>query len=116
MSNTTEHPFAEFIRILGKGKKGSRPLTQDEAYHAMRMILAGEVEEIQLGAFLMLMRVKEETPEELAGFVLAVRETLPRISTDIADLDWSAYAGKRRHLPWYILSSLLLAENGIKVL
>ena len=117
MNNTnSEHPFAEFIRILGKGKRGSRPLTQNEAYHAMRMILAGEVEEIQLGAFLMLMRVKEETPEELAGFILAVRETLPDISTGTADLDWSAYAGKRRHLPWFMLTSLLLAENGIKVL
>ncbi len=115
-NNNTEHPFAEFIRILGKGKKGSRPLTQEEAYQAMRMILAGEVEEIQLGAFLMLMRVKEETPEELAGFVLAVRETLPGISKNTAELDWSAYAGKRRHLPWFMLSSLLLAENDIKVL
>ena len=115
-SNNIEHPFAEYIRILGKGKKGSRPLTQNEAYHAMRMILAGEVEEIQLGAFLMLMRVKEETSEELAGFVTAVRETLPKLVTVTADLDWSAYAGKRRHLPWFILSSLLLAENGIKVL
>ncbi|NOR79852.1 MAG: glycosyl transferase family protein [Methyloprofundus sp.] len=114
--NNTEHPFADIIRILGKGKKGSRPLTQEEAYQAMRMILAGEVEEIQLGAFLMLMRVKEETPEELAGFVLAVRETLPAMSAETADLDWSAYAGKRRHLPWFILSSLLLAENGIKIL
>lgn len=117
MSNSpTEHPFAEYIRILGKGKKGSRPLSQEEAYNAMRMILAGEVEEIQLGAFLMLMRVKEETPEELAGFVLAVRETLPSNTVGTADLDWSAYAGKRRHLPWFILSSLLLAENGVKVL
>jgi len=115
-NNNTEHPFADFIRILGKGKKGSRPLTQEEAYHAMRMILADEVEEIQLGAFLMLMRVKEETAEELAGFVLAVRETLPKIAAETADLDWSAYAGKRRHLPWFILSSFLLAENGIKVL
>ena len=33
-----EHPFAEFIRIIGKGKKGSRPLTQAEAYQAMKMI------------------------------------------------------------------------------
>jgi hypothetical protein len=24
-----EHPFAETIRILGKGKNGSRPLTQE---------------------------------------------------------------------------------------
>jgi len=115
--NKKEHPFANIIRILGKGKKGSRPLTQDEAYQAMSMILAGQVEDIQLGAFLMLMRVKEETAEELAGFVLAIRETLPTVTAvNSVDLDWSAYAGKRRHLPWFILASLLLAENNIRVL
>ena len=113
---TTEHAFAEFIRILGKGKKGSRPLTQDEAYRAMSMILAGEVLPVQLGAFLMLMRIKEETPEELAGFVLAARESC-NLSSDkaLVDLDWSSYAGKRRHLPWFLLSALLLANNGINV-
>lgn len=112
-----EHPFAEFIRILGKGKHGSRPLTQEEAYQAMRMIMADEVLPIQLGAFLMLMRVKEETPEELAGFVQAARESFAAGDRqNLADLDWSTYAGKRRHLPWYLLSALLLAENGIKVL
>ena len=111
-----EHPFAEYIRILGKGKKGSRPLTQDEAYQAMKMILADEVLPIQLGAFLMLMRVKEETPEELAGFVLAARESCNLASDKtLVDLDWSSYAGKRRHLPWFLLSALLLAENGISV-
>jgi anthranilate phosphoribosyltransferase len=111
-----EHPFAEYIRILGKGKKGSRPLTQDEAYQAMKMILTGEVLPIQLGAFLMLMRVKEETPEELAGFVLAARESCNLAGSGAQiDLDWSSYAGKRRHLPWFLLSALLLADNGIKV-
>jgi anthranilate phosphoribosyltransferase len=111
-----EHPFAEIIRILGKGKKGSRPLTQDEAYHAMKQILAGEVLPVQLGAFLMLMRIKEETPEELAGFVLAAKESvdLANHGTQV-DLDWSSYAGKRRHLPWFLLSALLLAENGVTV-
>ena len=113
---TPEHPFAEFIKILGKGKKGSRPLTQDEAYRAMQMILAdGQVEPIQLGAFLMLMRVKEETCEELAGFVQAARESFAFENKVAVDLDWSSYAGKRRHLPWFLLSTLLLAENGIKV-
>ncbi|MCK5727635.1 MAG: glycosyl transferase family protein [Methylococcales bacterium] len=108
------HPFAEFIKILGKGKRGARPLTQDEAYRAMKMIVNHEVKAEQLGAFLMLMRIKEETPEELAGFVLAVRESLntPEITVD---LDWSSYAGKRRHLPWFLLSVLVLAENNIKI-
>ncbi|MEQ1528616.1 MAG: glycosyl transferase family protein [Methylococcales bacterium] len=113
---SAEHPFAEFIRILGKGKKGSRPLTQDEAYQAMLMILTEQVLPIQLGAFLMLMRVKEETPEELAGFVQAARETfqLEQYQANV-DLDWSSYAGKRRHLPWFLLSALLLTEHGITV-
>ena len=112
-----EHPFAEYIRILGKGKHGSRPLTQDEAYRAMRMIMSDEALPIQLGAFLMLMRVKEETPEELAGFVQAARDSIDLGEGPCpVDLDWSTYAGKRRHLPWYLLSALLLAENGINVL
>jgi len=110
-----EHPFAQYVRILGKGKNGSRPLTQEEAYSAMRMIMADEVEPVQLGAFMMLMRVKEETREELAGFIQAVRDSFKPPTTVEVDLDWSSYAGKRRHLPWFILSSLLLAENGIRV-
>ncbi|MDH5735543.1 MAG: glycosyl transferase family protein [Gammaproteobacteria bacterium] len=110
-----EHPFAPFIRILGKGKKGSRGFTIEEAYDAMSMILRNEVTAEQLGAFLMLLRVKEETPEEVAGFVRAIRDFIEYPAESQADLDWSSYAGKRRHSPWYVLSALLLAENGIKV-
>ena len=29
-----EHPFAQFVRILGKGKRGARGLTRDEAREA----------------------------------------------------------------------------------
>jgi anthranilate phosphoribosyltransferase len=78
--------------------------------------MANQVEPTQLGAFLMLMRIKEETSEELVGFVQAARDSLqvPQSNMQV-DLDWSSYAGKRRHLPWFILTNLLLAENGIKI-
>lgn len=109
-----EHPFAEYVRILGKGKKGSRSLTEQEAYRAMSMVMNDQVEDVQLGAFLMLMRVKEESAEELCGFVQACREAIaaPPIAVD---LDWSTYAGKRRHLPWYVLSILTLAQSGMRI-
>ena len=111
----SEHPFAPYVRILGKGRHGSRSLTEAEAEQALAMILEGNVDRLQLGAFLMLMRVKEETPAEVAGFVRAARRFLS-VPTDLrADLDWSSYAGKRRHLPWFLLSALLLAENGVRV-
>ena len=112
-----EHPFAPFVRTLGRGKKGARALTQEEAYEAMSMILNDEVEEIQLGAFLMLLRVKEETPEELAGFVAAARDSIKQpVGHETVMLDWPSYAGKRRHLPWFILSALLLSDYDVPVL
>jgi anthranilate phosphoribosyltransferase len=112
--SVSEHPFAQYVRILGKGKKGSRSFTAEEAQDAMGMILRDEAEAIQLGAFLMLIRVKEESPEELAGFVKAVKEHIKAPEIQV-DLDWSSYAGKRRHLPWFIFSALLVAQQGHRV-
>ena len=118
MTNVTAdpHPFAQFIKILGRGKTLTRSLTIEEAEQAMRMILAGEALPEQVGAFLMLLRLKEETGAEIAGFVRAVQAflqmpaALPRV-----DVDWSSYAGKRRQLPWFILATRILAQNGWRV-
>lgn len=110
-----EHPFAPFVRILGKGKRGSRSLTESEAFEAMSMILDGQVLDLQLGAFLMLLRIKEESPEEIAGFARACRAHLTPPADLTADLDWSSYAGKRRHLPWFLLAAHLLGRNGVRV-
>jgi anthranilate phosphoribosyltransferase len=111
----TPHPFAKFIAILGRGKHLTRPLTVEEAEEAMGMILRGEVLPEQLGAFLMLLRVKEESGAEIAGFVKAVRKHLPPLPPGLADVDWSSYAGKKRQLPWFLLAALCLAQNGHSV-
>jgi len=110
-----EHPFAVFVRILGKGKRGARDLTREEAREAMGMLLDGKTEDTQLGAFLMLLRHKEESAAELAGFTEAVRERIqaPAIALDI---DWPTYAGKKRHLPWYLLAAKCLSQNGVRIL
>ncbi len=109
-----ETPFQFYIQTIGRGQKRRRSLTQDEARDAMRQILAGKVTQMQLGAFLMLIRVREETAEEAAGFVQAIREKIspPPCSVDI---DWGSYAGKRRQLPWFMLALTLLARKGYTV-
>ena len=110
-----EHPFAQFVRMLGKGKRGARNMTREEARAAMGMLLDGQVEDTQLGAFLMLLRHKEENAEELAGFTEAFRQRnqAPEIAVD---LDWPSYAGKKRHLPWYLLAAKALADSGLRIL
>jgi len=109
-----EHPFAQYVRIIGKGKNGARSLTYEEAYQAFSIILKQEVLDVQLGAFLMLLRIKEESVDELAGFVQATRDQL-NFAPLTVDLDWSSYAGKRKHYPWFLLAALTLAQSGYKV-
>jgi len=110
------HPFSRFVAILGRGKTKQRHLTFEEAHESMGMLLDGEALPEQIGAFLMLLRLKEEAPEEIAGFAQAVRDRLdlparlPKV-----DLDWSSYAGKRIQLPWFVLSVMVLVARGDKV-
>lgn len=114
-----DHPFAEFLRILGKGPKTRRALTQDEAQAALAMILDGKVTEKQLGAFLLLMRANGETHDELIGFVKGMREAFGlnhQACPPGLHLDWAAYAGKWRYPPYYLLSLKLLAQAGFGVL
>lgn len=112
-----DHPFSEYLRILGKGPKSKRSLTVDEAKSAIKMILAGQVTDRQLGAFLLLMRANGESVEELTGFVSGLREYYGLDKTQgLVDLDISAYAGKWRYPPYFLLSVKLLVESGFKVL
>lgn len=109
-------PFKHFIQLIGKGHKSARTLTQQEAYQAMNLLLQGCVTAAQCGAFLMLLRIREETPEEIAGFLLACRRHTVNIPKGlIVDLDMGCYAGKRRHLPWLILAVLCLAGAGKRI-
>ena len=114
----SEHPFAPYVRTLGRGKRARRSLTREEAADAMAMILRGGAESAQIGAFLMLLRVKEETTEELAGFLDACRPVCrERLATlPAVDVDWPSYAGKKKHPPWYLLAARLLADNGVRIL
>ena len=108
--------FSQFIKIIGKGKRAGRYLTQQEAFRAFTLLLSRQAEPEQVGAFLMLLRMREESAEELAGFVQASRHfTKPNIASIQADLDLGCYAGKRRHLPWFVLAVLCLVQSGRKV-
>jgi len=110
------HPFSRFVAILGRGKTKQRHLTLEESREAMAMLLAGGALPEQIGAFLMLLRLKEEAPEEIAGFAQAARAGFAtEAPLPAVDLDWSSYAGKRIQLPWFILSVMALVNAGHRV-
>jgi len=51
-----------------------RDLTRTEARAAMGTIMAGDATAAQIGGFLVALRVKGETPDEIAGFAEAIRD------------------------------------------
>ncbi|MCW8336457.1 glycosyl transferase family protein [Vibrio sp. SCSIO 43135] len=105
----------ECIRTVGRGERGRKPLTFEQAYRVMKEYLAGEMHDDQMAMLLMLIRVQNETKQEIAGFVTAFQSLVPNIGVDI---DWPCYAGKRPAAgkPWHVIAARLLADNGYTVL
>ena len=107
--------LAPFVQILGRGPGRSRSLTLDEATAAMDIMLGPIAAPEAVGALLMLLRMKGETAEEIAGFARAAQAALPVMPK--ADLDWPSYAaGRTRGAPWFLLSARIVADAGHRVL
>ncbi|MFT5789467.1 MAG: anthranilate phosphoribosyltransferase [Shewanella sp.] len=109
--------YRQLIKALGRGKKGSRSLTLIESYQLVRGFYDNIGTVTQLSVALMLMRVKGETAEEVAGTALALRSSVDNQWQQLkVDIDWPCYGAKRDQLPYLLLSAKLLAKNGYRIL
>ena len=59
-SHSQPFPAAPFIREIGRGKKGARDLSRDDARALYAAMLEGRVSDLELGALLIGMRIKGE--------------------------------------------------------
>ena len=64
----------DLLRILGSDRRDGRNLTHQEAYRAFELIFQGGQSEIQTGAFLIALRWKGVTVQEVAAFAQAARD------------------------------------------
>ncbi|MES1150649.1 MAG: hypothetical protein ABUL54_02045, partial [Dongia sp.] len=64
--------FKPLLGIVATGK----PLSQAQAEQAFRAIMTGEVTPSQIGAFLMALRVRGETVDEITAAVTVMREKM----------------------------------------
>lgn len=107
------------IKEIARGKHGARDLTREQAHELFSAILGGEVAGPALGAILVALRIKGETPEELAGMMaalaphvrpmrLAARRAIPAVI--------ATYNGARKLPNLVPLLALLLAREDVPVL
>ena len=109
--------FREFIGKVGSGEHTSTGLSIEEAKEAMDLILAGEVAEAQLGAFLIAHRIRRPSPEELCGMLHSYRQHGPTLTTATRAICFGVpYDGRARTAPLLPLVALNLAAAGLPVI
>lgn len=102
------------IAKIGKGTKGAKDLTWEEAKFALNAIIEGQATTGQIGAFLMAMRLKTESIGELAAFTVEARKYSQPIQ--LADcvnmIDLPLYGEKHHTVHVVIAASLVAAAAG----
>jgi anthranilate phosphoribosyltransferase len=109
--------ISQYIKEIGRGKDGARSLTREQATDLMGQVLDGTVTDLEVGGFCLAMRIKGETPAEMAGFLDATHQRLHRIpATGHPTVVLPSYNGARKLPVLTPLLALLLARHGAAVL
>jgi anthranilate phosphoribosyltransferase len=108
--------ISHYIKDIGRGKDGARALGREQAADLMGQILEQQVSDLELGAFCLAMRIKGETPEEIAGFLDATHARLQPVATHGAPtVVLPSYNGARKLPVLTPLLAMLLAREGVAV-
>jgi anthranilate phosphoribosyltransferase len=95
---------------------GGRDLTREQAVWAMGRILAGEASPAQLGAFMVGLRAKGETVEELSGLADAMMEYATPIEIGGLAVDVVGSGGDRAHtVNISTMAAIVAAAAGARV-
>jgi anthranilate phosphoribosyltransferase len=93
-----------------------RDLSADQTSEVLAEIMHGEASETQIGAFLIALRTKGETVEELAGLARTMRELAAHVPTSREDLlDTAGTGGGRRTFNVSTTAALIAAGAGCAV-
>ena len=106
--------IAKYIKEIGRGKEGARSLSREQSADLMGQILDGVVSDLELGAFCIAMRIKGESPQEMAGFLDAVRQRMHLVQFDQPVVVIPSYNGARKLPGLTVLLAALLAREGIQ--
>jgi anthranilate phosphoribosyltransferase len=109
--------ISAYIKVIGRGKDGARPLTAEQAHDLMTQVLGGQVTDLEVGAFCLAMRIKGEEVNELDGFVRAtLAHCLPIPAAPSGVVVLPSYNGARKLPNLTPLLALQLARQGVAVL
>ena len=87
--------MSDLVRTALAAIVDGQTLTVDEARGAMGAVMDGEASEAQLAAFLVALRMRGESIDELAGFAAAMHERALRVTAPDGAIDVVGTGGNR---------------------
>ncbi|MBD2869206.1 anthranilate phosphoribosyltransferase [Paenibacillus arenilitoris] len=107
--------FTNLLKEVGRGKRGARDLSYDEALLAADSILEMKATPAQIGAFFVAERIKMESVEEIEAFVAVCRKHAYRAPIQ-EGLDCAGpYDGRKKTFFATFPAAFLLASAGLPV-
>jgi anthranilate phosphoribosyltransferase len=106
------------VAAVGQGPTNGRYLTREESREAMDAIIDGTATRAQAGALLLLQRYRGESPDELLGYVDAVRARMAPFHPNVDGLldVGSPYDGRVKHVVVSPAATIVAAAVGVPVL
>lgn len=110
--------YAAVIKEVGRGTRGARDLTREQAQALFSAMLDGDVPDLELGALLIALRVKGESADEVAGFLAALQARTAAMAAPDGPRTvlLPSFNGARKQANLMPLVAGLLAREGVPVL
>lgn len=110
--------YAPLIKEVGRGARGARDLSREQAQTLFGAMLDGRVPDLELGALLIALRVKGESADEVAGFLAAMQARTATVAAPDGPRTvlLPSFNGARKQANLMPLVARLLAREGVPVL
>lgn len=106
----------QWLKEVARGKRGSKDLDYHQTKEVAQAIINGDATDAQIAAYLIALRLKSESPEELLAFVHAFGDHSEKLeSTQQSIIDLASPYNGRNTFMGSIPTAILMAEHGLPV-
>ena len=106
----------QWLKEVASGKRGSKDLDYQQTKEVAQSIISGKATDAQVAAYLIALRLKTESPEEMLAFVHAYQDVSNKLEvSNMSIIDLASPYNGRNTFTGTIPTAILMAEYGFPV-
>lgn len=107
----------QWLKEVARGKRWSKDLDYQQTKEVAQSIISGKATDAQIAAYLIALRLKTESPEEMLAFVHAYQDVSKKLEvSNMSIIDLASPYNGRNTFTGTIPTAILMAEYGLPVI